>query len=610
MEQPNSSSSRVAVLVVLSLFLVTTPPTAGCAEGEDAVQSGQEQIQKVACDQLKQLSTKQLDQFFQVTVREFEKTGVKFDRRVWADGEKFARLYEQFKKVVNCPEPSPPALERLSEKSPGSSLSHHESPGPDAFCGPSHGPPSILNKLPYVSRCLNRACYRHDSCYARCSEPTGGGDEDCAWTEATKPCDDPFFEEADRCPLENGTIAASLFVITAARALVRLENFDGCNPNTQCPRPDDPGLGFCGQERWGAPCLACLEKVDPGSACRLSACITKEEDDICYTANCPSVSECFGWGKEDYAGTGGSGGAGASGGAGGTPQGGEGGGPQGGSSAGVSGKGGSQGGTAGQGGQAGTGGNPSACESCWGSATAGSGPCAAEASACEGSSDCVAFYNCATQCTSDACVQGCAQTYPVGSGLYSKLATCGCSKACPTACINECGGETGGASGSGGSGGSSGAGTSGSSGTGGTACQDYSDEPGATSSNAYALPSVEDSDGWWKMGGRISSTQDKDWFKFYGSDTLGSEVDPAAYIKEPGLTLCIYSTCAYQQSCSYKPVQDEQTGAEGCCIKTPGTVYAATDCDGVNDSATIYMQVSKPDAPSCIDYTLEYRFGK
>jgi hypothetical protein len=124
------------------------------------------------------------------------------------------------------------------------------------------------------------------------------------------------------------------------------------------------------------------------------------------------------------------------------------------------------------------------------------------------------------------------------------------------------------------------------------------------------LPTVADSDSWWKVGGRISSTKDKDWYKFYGTDTFGSEVDPAAYIKEPGLILCLYSTCPYKQSCSFKATPPDESGAEGCCVKTPATAYAATDCDGVEDSATMYMLVYKPDDPTCVDYTLEYRFGK
>jgi hypothetical protein len=87
-------------------------------------------------------------------------------------------------------------------------------------------------------------------------------------------------------------------------------------------------------------------------------------------------------------------------------------------------------------------------------------------------------------------------------------------------------------------------------------------------------------------------------------------VQPAASIDEPGFKLCVYSKCPYKQSCTGgNAANDEETGAEGCCIDTPGTVYANTDCDGTDDSTDVFMLVYKQQEPVCTDYTLSYRYG-
>lgn len=44
----------------------------------------------------------------------------------------------------------------------------------------------------------------------------------------------------------------------------------------------------------GADCAACLDETDRASLCGDAACDGNVSDAICYAANCPEVSECFG----------------------------------------------------------------------------------------------------------------------------------------------------------------------------------------------------------------------------------------------------------------------------------------------------------------------------
>lgn len=60
-------------------------------------------------------------------------------------------------------------------------------------------------------------------------------------------------------------------------------------------------------------------------------------------------------------------------------------------------------------------------------------PCADAYAACQGEADCVAFWDCITPCTDNACVQSCVINHNYGAGLYSAMVSCAIGK-CPTTC--------------------------------------------------------------------------------------------------------------------------------------------------------------------------------
>lgn len=517
----------------------------GCASGDKI----EEEARDAACSQLDKISAQQWQHFFKLATSQLETQGVHLDREMWRDPGLFVRYLKAFRDAVDCPEPPAPPLQRARTwQSPDRTPLHHDSPGPDDFCGPGHN--GLLNK--HVSNCLNQQCFLHDSCYARCSKATH---LTCMWNDATRPCDDEFFRGAEACPTENGTIIDSAFVIAAARALTIVPGTSlGCEPDTECPGPGQPGFGPCAKDRPGQACRACLDRVDPKQACFNHACFDPGDNpDICYTANCAKVSECFGWGR-DNSGIGGTGGASGAAGAtqagnAGTAASGAGGKP--GGAGGVGGVGGNPGGTGGGGGKGG-GGGPTCHDPC-----AAGPPMLPTCSACV-SKVCASDSYCCTASWDNICVD-------------TSASLCGL---CPGACSDP-------------------------------------GDPNSTAELARELPAMSDCSGTRSVAGVIASgTSDVDFYKFWGSDDFGCSVTPSATVSTPGLKLCVWSTCAYKYLCTIAPAAPILSGSgSGCCANTPATISINTDCDGISDDAWIYMKVyGGPETAACSAYQLDYHY--
>jgi hypothetical protein len=309
------------------------------------VENQVEEFKGQICEQLYKVTPKQWENFFVAVEKQMKDEGINLREDVFRDQSVMLKYISTFQKTVGCKEPPPPPLKPV-HYSPELHTTHHESNSADNFCGPDHG--GLLNLIP-VSNCLNKICYIHDSCYARCSEKSGGAF--CSWNDMTKPCDDPFFEEANKCNFELGTIIASNAILLAAKSLRKNPtNTSNCASGMTCPWPGEFAKGPCESNENKILCDACLSKNDPGRECYNSAsCVDSEDQTLCYTANCGEyVWECFG--KPYSGGTGGGSGSGGNSGTGGNPFGG---------SAGVGGSGqvGGSGGTSGSGGSSGAGGS-------------------------------------------------------------------------------------------------------------------------------------------------------------------------------------------------------------------------------------------------------------
>lgn len=193
------------------------------------------------------------------------------------------------------------------------------------------------------------------------------------------------------------------------------------------------------------------------------------------------------------------------------------------------------------------------------------------------------------------------------------------------------GGSAGGSSGSGGSGAGAGgsAGTAGSAGSGGgLSCEDQGVEP--NNSTALAAPAcvpgpceISGSDGDGSVGYKGTkpalfgtvSPEDKDYFKFKGSDTFGSVTDPSAKTDSSGIKLCIFTACPngtqdHECTSTGSLYEENEAGLPGCCIEGPGEVKSDHDCAGSvtdDDSAEIYIRVTAT-KNACTDYSVDFHF--
>ena len=79
------------------------------------------------------------------------------------------------------------------------------------------------------------------------------------------------------------------------------------------------------------------------------------------------------------------------------------------------------------------------CDGCTAAATSGQGACIGQVNACVNSSECSALLDCFNNCNANdqACLQACANMYPIGLQLYFDIFDC----VCQVGCVNECGME-------------------------------------------------------------------------------------------------------------------------------------------------------------------------
>jgi len=83
---------------------------------------------------------------------------------------------------------------------------------------------------------------------------------------------------------------------------------------------------------------------------------------------------------------------------------------------------------------------PAACQSCFNTASTGSGTCASAYAACTNNADCAALRTCILACTDGTCQQNCVNAHPNSLTLYNMGPNCICQTGCPTECSSECSG--------------------------------------------------------------------------------------------------------------------------------------------------------------------------
>lgn len=77
---------------------------------------------------------------------------------------------------------------------------------------------------------------------------------------------------------------------------------------------------------------------------------------------------------------------------------------------------------------------PVDCDGCFEAATTGTGDCMGAVNACFNNSTCEALVSCFNGCTTQTCINNCANTHSGGLDLYNAIFDCVCDSACMTEC--------------------------------------------------------------------------------------------------------------------------------------------------------------------------------
>ena len=143
-------------------------------------------------------------------------------------------------------------------------------------------------------------------------------------------------------------------------------------------------------------------------------------------------------------------------------------------------------------------------------------------------------------------------------------------------------------------------------------CEQEAGEPNDSQSSAIALGTIsdDDDDGGYVCGA-LAGPDDVDWYVYNGEDKPFNAVDPKRSLSaNANARLCVYAQCVGNSgtyvSCVGETKDTAPQGQLGCC--SYGSVTPGIECDGLDDSATIWIKVENDAGLACVDYQLSYHF--
>lgn len=146
---------------------------------------------------------------------------------------------------------------------------------------------------------------------------------------------------------------------------------------------------------------------------------------------------------------------------------------------------------------------------------------------------------------------------------------------------------------------------------GGDTCVDKND-PGSSESTAKALPDTTDGvDNKTMVTGVLNGQVDVDFYKLKVSDVSTGMLGPDLAIETAGTEMCVFVNCisagASTVKCSSGVAATSAGGFKGCCAAGPNQIVPDWNCNGINDSAELYIRV-KQTAAKCTPYSWSYVF--
>ncbi|MCA9634493.1 MAG: hypothetical protein KC420_00475 [Myxococcales bacterium] len=143
-------------------------------------------------------------------------------------------------------------------------------------------------------------------------------------------------------------------------------------------------------------------------------------------------------------------------------------------------------------------------------------------------------------------------------------------------------------------------------------CTNEPGEPNDSQASAYSLGTItdDDADGSYVCA-TLDGPDDVDWFVYNGEDKPFNVVNPTRQLSANAQArLCVYAQCVGNSgtyvSCVGETKDTAPQGQLGCC--SYGSVTPGIECDGLDDSATIWIKVENQNALECVEYQLSYHF--
>lgn len=116
------------------------------------------------------------------------------------------------------------------------------------------------------------------------------------------------------------------------------------------------------------------------------------------------------------------------------------------------------------------------------------------------------------------------------------------------------------------------------------------------------------------VSGVLSGADDADWYTYHGKDTLGYIAEPTLTFIEGDQRMCLFVVCdAGGPALTKLTCPDGSKFAlspmlrPGCCSATSFSI-SDLNCDGQDESATMWVRIDEPTVDECTNYSLKLNF--
>jgi hypothetical protein len=141
------------------------------------------------------------------------------------------------------------------------------------------------------------------------------------------------------------------------------------------------------------------------------------------------------------------------------------------------------------------------------------------------------------------------------------------------------------------------------------ACHELDPEPNDQRSVPILRETLSDCDDESTTATGTLAGDDVDWWEFSVDDSFGCVVNPTVS-SEHIVRLCVSAVCSNGSFWCEQGIPDD---VGGCCQLTPGTAELGVECEGTDDSLTVWVSVWQDwtipiSDRDCLDYSVDVHF--